>query len=218
MSEDTASTRRVTGVEEHAWTPEPRRAFLRWGGDATVNKMSSRGEANLPPARRRRGTPGPHKRQRRGHGGPVHRAHGRPTTYWGALPPGPFRGFRHAVHVRKSSERSPAWDIGAMLFPRTGDTFLDHASFERVVEAAAHLGLPLYIHAAHAVPKARRCRLQRLRRDARPLRRPCRSAQHRCPAPAARLPGLHHRQPGRHRRRPLQPPDAQRGRGRAWPR
>lgn len=164
MSEDAASTRRVTGVEEHAWTPELRRALLRWGGDATVNKMSSRGEANLPPARRRRGTPGPHKRQRRGHGGPVHRAHGRPTAHWGVPPPGPFRGFRHAAHVRKSSERSPAWDIGAMLFPRTGDTFLDHAGFERVVEAPAHLGVPLSIHAVTPSRRLIDVRLQGLRR------------------------------------------------------
>ncbi|MFD4698592.1 amidohydrolase family protein [Streptomyces niveus] len=37
---------------------------------------------------------------------------------------------------------------GLGLFPRTGETFLDHAGFERVVEAAAHFGVPLYIHAA----------------------------------------------------------------------
>ncbi|MEU8626159.1 hypothetical protein [Streptomyces sp. NPDC048669] len=34
MSQDTAPARRVIGVEEHARTPEPRRALLRWGGDA----------------------------------------------------------------------------------------------------------------------------------------------------------------------------------------
>lgn len=35
-----------------------------------------------------------------------------------------------------------------MLFPRTGETFLDHDSFRPVFEAAAHLGVPPYIHPA----------------------------------------------------------------------
>ncbi|MFE3588601.1 hypothetical protein ACFXOY_13850 [Streptomyces niveus] len=47
MSKDTATARRGIGVEERAWIPELRRALLWWGGDATINKMSSRGEANL---------------------------------------------------------------------------------------------------------------------------------------------------------------------------
>lgn len=38
--------------------------------------------------------------------------------------------------------------VGAMLFPRTGERFLDHDSFRPVFEAAAHLGVPLYIHPA----------------------------------------------------------------------
>ena len=33
---------RVIGVEEHVWTPELRDALLRYGGDETVNRMSSR--------------------------------------------------------------------------------------------------------------------------------------------------------------------------------
>jgi uncharacterized protein len=35
---------------------------------------------------------------------------------------------------------------GAMLFPRTGDVYLDHDRFRPVFEAAAGLGMPLYIH------------------------------------------------------------------------
>jgi hypothetical protein len=65
MSQDTAPARRVIGVEEHAWTPELRRALLRWGGDATVNKMSSRGEVNLRLLEVGEETSGPDGRQRR---------------------------------------------------------------------------------------------------------------------------------------------------------
>jgi predicted TIM-barrel fold metal-dependent hydrolase len=36
--------------------------------------------------------------------------------------------------------------VGAMLFPRTGDLYLDHNTFRPVFEAAAGLGVPLYIH------------------------------------------------------------------------
>jgi predicted TIM-barrel fold metal-dependent hydrolase len=43
--------------------------------------------------------------------------------------------------------------VGAMLFPRTGETFLDHVSFRPVFEAAAHLGVPLYIHPAMPLRK-----------------------------------------------------------------
>ncbi|MFD9391426.1 hypothetical protein ACFWBB_12065 [Streptomyces sp. NPDC060000] len=46
MSEDIVQARRVIGVEEHAWTPELRKALLKWGGDQTVSKMSSRGEVS----------------------------------------------------------------------------------------------------------------------------------------------------------------------------
>lgn len=36
--------------------------------------------------------------------------------------------------------------VGAMLFPRTGDLYLDHRDFHPVLEAAAELAVPLYIH------------------------------------------------------------------------
>lgn len=35
---------------------------------------------------------------------------------------------------------------GAMLFPRTGDRYLDHQSYRPIFEAAAALGVPLYLH------------------------------------------------------------------------
>jgi hypothetical protein len=33
-----------------------------------------------------------------------------------------------------------------MVFPRTGDTYLDHEKFRPVFEVAAQLGVPLYVH------------------------------------------------------------------------
>ncbi|MCZ2811942.1 amidohydrolase family protein [Modestobacter sp. VKM Ac-2979] len=38
--------------------------------------------------------------------------------------------------------------VGAMLFPRTGDVFLDDDRFRPIFEAAAELRVPLYIHPA----------------------------------------------------------------------
>lgn len=36
--------------------------------------------------------------------------------------------------------------VGAMLFPRTHDLYLDHERFRPIFEAAATLGVPLYLH------------------------------------------------------------------------
>lgn len=36
--------------------------------------------------------------------------------------------------------------VGAMLFPRTGDRYLDHETFRPIFEAADALGVPIYIH------------------------------------------------------------------------
>ncbi|MFC8128540.1 hypothetical protein [Streptomyces sp. NPDC057302] len=47
MSEDIAQPRRAIGLEENARTPELRRALLTWGGNATGNRLSSRGTVNL---------------------------------------------------------------------------------------------------------------------------------------------------------------------------
>lgn len=47
--------------------------------------------------------------------------------------------------------------VGAMLFPRTGDLYLDHESFRPIFEVAAELRVPLYLHpqtAPHAVRDA----------------------------------------------------------------
>ena len=36
--------------------------------------------------------------------------------------------------------------VGAMLFPRTGDRYLDHEMFRPIFAAAASLGVPIYLH------------------------------------------------------------------------
>lgn len=36
--------------------------------------------------------------------------------------------------------------VGAMLFPRTGDRYLDHDSFHPLLQVAADLAVPLYLH------------------------------------------------------------------------
>jgi hypothetical protein len=40
MSDDVSAVRKVTGVEEHAWTAELRDALVKFGGDDTVTMMS----------------------------------------------------------------------------------------------------------------------------------------------------------------------------------
>ena len=172
MSEDTAPARRVIGVEEHAWTPELRAALLRWGGDATVNRMSSRGEVNL-----RLLDVGEDRLARMDASGvdmevlSITTPGTQPLPSQVAVPLAREANEVLADAVRRHPDRFAAFatlpmsdpqaaaaeleravtglgHVGAMLFPRTGETFLDHVSFRPVFEAAAHLGVPLYIHPA----------------------------------------------------------------------
>lgn len=219
MSKDTATTRRGIGVEEHAWPPELRRALLRWGGDATANEMSSRGRQTC-----RLLDVGAERLARIN-------ASGVDTEVLRIARPGGQRrtGVRSRLNrfaafatLPRSGNRASGHRPGTsgQCSSRTGETFLDRASFERVVEAAAHLGVPLYIHAA--TPSRRlvdaaysgfgemtggdsapdRRRDAGLGRDARPLRRPCRSAGRarprlRRPRPARRVGPGQARQPQR---------------------
>lgn len=172
MSQDTAPARRVIGVEEHAWTPELRRALLRWGGDATVNKMSSRGEVNL-----RLLDVGEERLARMDVSGVDMEVLSITTPGTQPLPPQVAVPLAREANdvladaVRRHPDRFAAFatlptsdpqaaaaeleravtglgHVGAMLFPRTGETYLDHASFRPIFETAAHLGVPLYIHPA----------------------------------------------------------------------
>ncbi|MEN8651668.1 amidohydrolase family protein [Streptomyces sp. 21So2-11] len=159
MSQDTAPARRVIGVEEHAWTPELRRALLRWGGDATVNKMSSRGEVNL-----RLLDVGEERLARMDVSGvdmeaqvavPLAREANDVLADAVRRHPDRFAAFAtlptsdpQAAAAELERAVTGLGHVGAMLFPRTGETYLDHASFRPIFEAAAHLGVPLYIHPA----------------------------------------------------------------------
>lgn len=172
MTEQNARVRRVIGVEEHAWTPELRNALLRWGGDETVNKMSSRGETNL-----RLLDVGEERLARMDANGvdmevlSVTTPGTQPLPSQTALPLAREANEVLADAVRRRPDRFAAFatlptsdpraaaaeleravtdlgHVGAMLFPRTGETFLDHDIFRPVFEAAAHLRVPLYIHPA----------------------------------------------------------------------
>lgn len=172
MSEDIAPARRVIGVEEHAWTPGLRQALLKWGGDETVNKMSSRGEVN-----RRLLDVGEERLARMDASGvdmevlSVTTPGTQPLPAEVAVPLAREANDVLADAVRRRPHRFAAFAtlptsdpqaaaaeleravtglglVGAMLFPRTGGTFLDHDSFRPVFEAAAHLGVPLYVHPA----------------------------------------------------------------------
>ncbi|WP_158892745.1 amidohydrolase family protein [Amycolatopsis anabasis] len=172
MSEDAASARRVIGVEEHAWTPELRRALLKWGGDVMVIRMSSRGEVNL-----RLLEVGEERLSRMDAAGvdmevlSITAPGTQPLPPQVAVPLAREANDILADAVRRHPDRFAAFatlptcdpqaaaaeleravaglgHVGAMLFPRTGERFLDHASFRPVFEAAAQLGVPLYIHPA----------------------------------------------------------------------
>lgn len=172
MSEDITPARRVIGVEEHAWTPELRQALLKWGGDETVNKMSSQGEVNL-----RLLNVGEERLARMDASGvdmevlSITTPGTQPLPAEVAVPLAREANDVLADAVHRHPDRFAAFatlptsdpkaaateleravtglgHVGAMLFPRTGETFLDHDSFRPVFEAAAHLGVPLYIHPA----------------------------------------------------------------------
>ncbi|MEU5099927.1 amidohydrolase family protein [Streptomyces sp. NPDC020996] len=140
------------------------------GGDRQQDEQPGGGEP--APARRRRGTPGPDERQWRGYGGPVRHDAGDPAPApQVAVPLAREANDVLADAVRRHPHRFAAFatlpmygpqaaaaeleravsglgHAGAMLFPRTGETFLDHADFRPGFEAAVHLGVPRYIHAA----------------------------------------------------------------------
>ncbi|WP_297621766.1 amidohydrolase family protein [Nocardia sp.] len=172
MSENITPVRRVIGVEEHAWTSELRNALLEWGGDETVNKMSSQGEVNL-----RLLDVGEERLARMDASGvdlevlSITTPGTQPLPAQVAVPLARQANDVLADAVRRHPDRFAAFatlptsnpkaaaaeleravtslgHVGAMLFPRTGETFLDHDSFRPVFEAAAHLGVPLYIHPA----------------------------------------------------------------------
>jgi predicted TIM-barrel fold metal-dependent hydrolase len=166
----TPARRRVIGVEEHAWTAELRDALLRFGGDDTVNLLSSREQTDhrlrdVGAERLARmddagvdmevlsiTTPGtqplpaaeavPLARDANDFLADAVRAHPDRFAAFATLPtPDPAAAARELERCVQQLGM-----VGAQLIPLTGDRYLDHESFRPVFEAAAALGVPLYIH------------------------------------------------------------------------
>ncbi|MBO3682520.1 amidohydrolase family protein [Streptomyces sp. NEAU-YJ-81] len=170
MTDDVARVHRVIGVEEHAWTADLRDALLTFADDDTVNLLSSRqptdhrlrevGEERL--ARMDAAgvdvevlsitTPGtqpldaseavPLARDANDFLAEAVRAHPDRFAAFATLPtPEPRAAARELERCVQELGM-----VGAQLVPLTRDRYLDHDSFRPVFEAAAGLGVPLYIH------------------------------------------------------------------------
>lgn len=172
MSDRESTVQRVIGVEEHAWTADLRDALLKFGGDDSVTMMSSQPETD----RRLREigderlarmdalgvdlqvlsvtTPGtqalpaaeavPLARDANDYlADAVHRRPDRFAAFATLPTPDPEAA---AAELERCVTR--LHHVGAMLFPRTGEDYLDHERFQPVFEVAARLRVPLYIHPA----------------------------------------------------------------------
>ena len=172
MSDDVSAVRKVIGVEEHAWTAELRDALVKFGGDDTVTTMSAqagidRRLLDVSDGRLARmdaagvdmeilsiTTPGtqplrpaeavPLARDANDFLADAVRAHPDRFAAFATLPtPEPEAA---AGELERGVTRLGL--VGALLFPRTGQEFLDHEKFRPVFEVAAQLQVPLYIHPA----------------------------------------------------------------------
>ncbi|MEC3981014.1 amidohydrolase family protein [Amycolatopsis sp. H20-H5] len=172
MSEVDSTVRRVIGVEEHAWTAELRDALLKFGGDETVNMLSSQEDTD-----RRLRDVGDERLARMDAAGVDLEVLSITSPGTQPLPPAEAVPLARDANdfladaVRARPDRFAAFAtlptsdpeaaarelercvadlglVGALLFPRTGELYLDHEKFRPVFEAAAHLRVPLYIHPA----------------------------------------------------------------------
>jgi predicted TIM-barrel fold metal-dependent hydrolase len=175
MTTDNAVPTRVIGVEEHAWTADLRDALLKYGGDDTVNLMSSRPESD-----RRLQDVGAERLARMDAAGvdvevlSITTPGTQPLAASEAVPLARDANDYLADAVRRHPHRFAAFAtlptpdpgaaareleravqqlgmVGAQLVPLTGDRYLDHSAFRVVFEAAAALQVPLYLHPG--VPK-----------------------------------------------------------------
>jgi uncharacterized protein len=163
---------KVIGVEEHAWTAELRDALLRYGADDTVTLMSGQKDTD-----RRLLDVGDERLARMEAAGVDLQVLSITTPGTQPLPPAEAVPLARDANdfladaVRRRPDRFAAFATlptpdpqaaaaelercvtrlhlhGALLFPRTGETYLDHARFRPVFEAAAQLRVPLYLHPA----------------------------------------------------------------------
>jgi uncharacterized protein len=172
MPDPVAIARRVIGVEEHAWTAELRDALLKLGNDDTVTMLSSRGETD-----RRLRDVGAERLARMDAAGVDLQVLSISSPGTQSLPPAEAVPLARSANdfladaVRAHPDRFAAFAtlptpdpeaaaeelercvtrlqfVGAVLFPLTGETYLDHATFRPVFEVAARHQVPLYIHPA----------------------------------------------------------------------
>jgi uncharacterized protein len=179
MSDHISNVQRVIGVEEHAWTVELRDALLKLGGDDTVTMLSSRTDTD-----RRLREVGDERLARMDAAGVDLQVLSITTPGTQSLPPAEAVPLARDANdfladaVKRRADRFAAFAtlptpdpqaaadelercvtqlhlVGAMLFPRTGETYLDHDRFRPVFEVAAQLQVPLYIHPALPPPSVR---------------------------------------------------------------
>lgn len=168
--DDNTTALRIIGVEEHAWTADLRDALLKYGGDDTVNLMSSR-----PDTDRKLQDVGEERLARMDNAGvdvevlSITTPGTQPLPAVEAVPLARDANDFLADAVRRHPDRFAAFAtlptpdpqaaaselercvlqlgmVGAQLVPLTGDRYLDHAEYRPVFETAASLGVPLYIH------------------------------------------------------------------------
>ncbi|MFG1928522.1 amidohydrolase family protein [Cryptosporangium sp. NPDC048952] len=172
---------RIIGVEEHAWTAELRDALLRYGGDDTVNLLSSR-----PQTDSKLREVGDERLARMDAAGvdmeilSITTPGTQPLAAAEAVPLARDANDFLADAVRRHPDRFAAFAtlptpdpeaaaselercvrqlgmVGAQLVPLTQDVrYLDHESFRPVFEAASELGVPLYLHPGQPPEAVRR--------------------------------------------------------------
>lgn len=169
MSENAFRVSRVIALEEHAWTPELRAALLKLGGDDTVTW------SNQEPTSQRLLDVGEERLARMDAAGVDFQVLSITSPGTQQLPPHLAVPLAHDANdyladaVQRHPDRFAAFAtlptpdpeaaaeelrrcvsklkfVGAMLFPRTGPDYLDHARFRPIFEVAAEFNVPLYIH------------------------------------------------------------------------
>lgn len=166
--DDSAPQTRVVAVEEHCWTPGLRDALLRGGGDDTTafnareldarlidlsaERLRSMDDAGVDVQVLSTTSPGtqPLKAVEA-----IALARENNDVIAAAVRANPERFAGFATLPTPDPEaaadelRRAVGDlglVGAMVFPRTGDAYLDDESFRPIFEAAGDLGVPIYLH------------------------------------------------------------------------